>query len=454
MLNSDSLQQIALYFDELIARLGQNSRVGEAQLENFKRYLSAVHGSEDYKNWLQKDQYSSWDHWRARPSIMRVPHDEYYVHKQIINRFALASMGRLEVKIGFHSFGEFVSRNRYYLTDGFWVPYQDRVYPTSDESEILCEYVFKKKYDRPDQTLSERPVMIDPACGCGHHALSLRASPALADPKGRTRGFKYRFSYDINMRALAFARLNALLEKDEQHSIGLNDVRDGLPIEVIRFVTGPVVFVVNMPFVLDPGAAGSPGSSRYGLQTGAELTLNAIEAILNFAAQKEDDGEIRAVILGYSLMRDNDAVGLANLELPEKNILIVRETIQRLKAVNPIGNLSSADITFNALPDQKLWRVNGKKSETNPMPLENLKKKAECKLTIRDNEIERSKVREGYERRAHEFMGEPDKWTHLAYGVLDLTLRKGAERPPGGGFSIDHIGVDEFRTSGETGQNS
>lgn len=453
MLNSDRLQQIALYFDELIARLGHKSRDGEAQLENFKRYLSAVHGSEDYKNWLQKDQYSSWDHWRARPSIMRVPHEEYYVHKQILHRFALASMGRLEVKIGFHSFGEFVSRNRYYLTDGFWVPYQDRVYPTSDESEILCEYIFKKKYDRPDQTVSERPVMIDPACGCGHHALSLRASPALTDPEGRKRGFKYRFSYDINMRALAFARLNALLEKDEQHSIGINDVRDGLPIEVIRFVTGPVVFVVNMPFVLDPGAAGSAGSSRYGLQTGAELTLCAIEAILDFAAQKNDDGEIRAVILAYSLMRDEDGSGLANMEHPEQNLLIVRETIRRLKSVRAAGPLRAADITFSALPDQKLWRVNGKKSQPNPMPLENLQKKAECKLTIRDNEEERQKVKEGYERRAHEFMSEPDNWTHLAYGVLDLTLKK-ADVQPQDGFQIDHVGVEAFRTSGNTGKNS
>ncbi len=75
-------------------------------------------------------------------------------------------------------------------------------------------------------------------------------------------------------------------------------------------------------------------------------------------------------------------------------------------------------MTWHPLIDEPLWRVNGKKEQPNPMPLENLALKADCRFDVVDPS-RRAEIREGYRALVQECAGKG--WDHLAYGIIEVT---------------------------------
>jgi hypothetical protein len=79
----------------------------------------------------------------------------------------------------------------------------------------------------------------------------------------------------------------------------------------------------------------------------------------------------------------------------------------------------SAHVNWSLMDSERLWRVNGKKEEPNPMPLSALKRKADCRFYVR-REANRERIRAEYDQLAQEL--EDAGYTHLGYGALTITL--------------------------------
>ncbi len=360
--------------DRVIRYLDARTSARRNLADELKQYFEAIFQSGSYQNWLANDQFRAASAASGQPDLPFEPGNKYPHAERIVRQFLLSVNGKLQVKIDSH-------RGRIHVTDGFWVDPHVRVFPTADESEVLCKYISDE--NQLDQHVD---ILIDPACGCGHHGLGLNKIPR-------------RISLDVSLRAIAFARLNAILSGDETHLIGLNDINDGFPRE-LALLRGKMLFAVNMPFAIYPRIDQGSGSlAQDGGERGIQLTLAAARAIKELSTRTGCTA--RAVILAYSLGTTLDS-GKYRWDV-----------LEQARTIFP-----SATINFRLRSEERLWRVNGKKEQPNPMPLNSLKLKADCHNSFQDRD--RDAARRGYEEITNTFHREG--FDCLGYGILDIEI--------------------------------
>ncbi len=266
-----------------------------------------------------------------------------------------------------------------FLTDGLWIPAAFRTFSFVDESELIRREVRAQGWE------DWATCVIDPACGAGHNALM---HSGLAETR--------RYGFDRNARASTLASINALLTGTAAARFGVNDVRSGLPPVFSNSKTERVLILGNMPFALSPKRHSIARSSEGG-RYGYELTLDLLDALSKLEGFVRRGTEMRSVVLMYT-------VGNAQTNtwhVPQSAI-----------------ELFGADrVKWHLWDDEKLWRVNGKKEQPNPMPVANLALKADCRFHVRDDS-QREEVRRGYDLLARDL--ESQGLHDLAYGVLTI----------------------------------
>jgi len=266
-----------------------------------------------------------------------------------------------------------IFRNSVFITDGPWNIHNGGIFPYSDESELILKYIEDHGIDKIIQGF------VDIGCGCGHASIAYLSKIP-------------RFAFDINPRAGYFVAINSIINQCEVQYRTIN-IFDGLPAELQKVLRSRILFVVNMPHALSPIQDVLPKTSDGG-KTGLEPTEAALKAISPFYGS----GSI-AVVLCYSL---------GNLKQKKWDI------VERAKKLFPEDT-----ILWELLKDTRIWRINGKKEQPNPMILrEGLPKKADCKLYIKDEDRER--VRQSYTRLVN--LLESEGWDVLGCGILTLRL--------------------------------
>ena len=271
-------------------------------------------------------------------------------------------------------------RGKVFLTDGAWERDKLRTFPFADESQCLLDYAEAQGY--PEWA----DFLIDPACGCGHHAI---AFPILLPGA----------CFDINHRAILFTTINKLLNGRDDLVVTYNNIADGIPLNAACNAGRRVLFLVNMPFALSYLKGVLPLSADGG-HTGAEKTFEAIEAIARFQDSRASGGETRACIVCYSV---------GKLDADEWEVVV--------KAAALFG---SNRVRWTILSDQRMWRINGRKEHLNPMDLALIPTKAECQLYISDDG--RADARLGYWNLVDTLRNSPHHWDVLGYGILDIDL--------------------------------
>lgn len=268
-----------------------------------------------------------------------------------------------------------------FLTDGVWVDKADRVFPFADESETLIRHAAARVPGfEPD-------LVVDLATGCGHSAIGY---------PGEVR----RFALDINPRALAYARINGAMNGLSRDSLRVlaNDVRDGVPVEVMKAGAANVLFLANMPFGPSAGRGVLPLTSDGG-ESGVDLQLATVDAIDGFARAMGPSCRVRASIMGMT-------VGAPDLG--------------RWEMMDPAIERFGADrVRWTHLPDELVYRVDGLRAGGNPSPLaEALSHMADCRLYFTDESRPSVKARW---RDLADSLGRRG-WTHMAYGIVDVDL--------------------------------
>jgi hypothetical protein len=352
----DVLNQIAL-----IIRSDQGKAI---RLRNLLIELAAL---PEYKIWLEQDEFNG--------RRFRLPRD--FISADVRERRLLESMrlvvdDTLQVKINH------IGDRLVFLTDGLFVPGDFRVFPWRDESDkIIDEFTELGWVGWPT-------VVIDPAVGCGHNAIRVDCEK--------------RFAFDVSMRALCFAMVNSIINERSFAMVAMNDIEGGLP-SLLGRSPERVLVVVNMPFALEP-IPGALVRTAAGGENGYEKTVAALEAILDLTRQLPSGTEVRALVLAYS-------VGSRQEER-----WVVAEEGQRL--------FGTSAVTWRILEGERLWRINGKKEQPNPMPLSRMKLKADCRYYVRDPRL-RDRLRSGYIERERDLRRAG--FDSLAYGLLRLTVR-------------------------------
>lgn len=364
----DAIASRSISIESLSEEISESARLKGETHRQIRSYLTELFDTAGYQEWRDSEA--------SLKQRYRIPYDLSIKHRLAHHIFERAGVvgqdNLLEVFIDRHE-------GRIHLTDGFWVSSSTRVFPTSDESAALIRYAKANNYtDQFDQ-------VVDPACGCGHHAMGF--------PEKR------RISLDINTRALGFARLNALLSDDTSlQEFGLRSIYDGLP-PTLKISDSSVLIIANMPFAVFP-----PISRRFrklsqdGGIRGDSLTNALLKALGEYRLQRMSEKQARALILFYSLGRSADG--------PWR----IEDTINDL--------LPDCDFSIELLKDEKLWRVNGKKVEDNPMPISSLSKKADCNATW--SEGEKRHARDRYIALENDLKSEG--WSHLGYGIADIRI--------------------------------
>lgn len=315
-----------------------------------------------YQDWLRNEQFTG--------NLFRLDDEER--NNPLLNQFNLVKDGRLQVKA--HSF-----RGAIFLTDGLWIPNQHRVYPFYDESHQLLQHTEKNKLHQLASSL------IDPSCGCGHHALA-------------TSKIQQNYAFDISYRAIIYTAINALINSTERIFIKQNDIQDGIPEELSIAIGKRVLFLINMPFAIAPLPNILPLATDGGV-TGAKWTFKALEALKNFVLNNPDKDSIHASILCYTVGDRQHS----KWEVVEKANQMFGES----------------KVSWTLLKDEKLWRVNGKKEQLNPMNLaEGLPKKADCQLYVKDRD--REELRTQYKNLVKSLNNAG--WEYLGYGIVDIQV--------------------------------
>lgn len=339
-----------------------------ALLDRLRAAVAGVTDSAAYRSWLGMDEQGG--------ATCPLPDDQG--HWDALHEAGLIESGRLLVKVNRHD-------NRHLLTDGLWVDKDIRVFPFTDESEVLLRYVRRRGLD------DWARLVVDPATGSGNHAITLGAG-------------RRCLAMDVNPRAIAYLRINAALNGTPDLSYQVNDITQGLPACVSQGLDARTLFVVNMPFALSPANRAEDGVrflplSADGGTTGATLTLAFLRALYGLRAVASPGKQVRAAVLCYS---------------------VGARATGRWQVVEEARRLFGASaVSFEIQSDEAMWRVNGIKAERNPMDLASgLPKKAECRFYVRDRN--RDEVRAGYHELARHLSGEG--WDSLAYGVLDIDV--------------------------------
>jgi methylase of polypeptide subunit release factors len=349
----DDLNQLLLWLQDHPSRAAELAEL-----------LGAITSDPSYAKWREVRQFEG-DLFRLHDGLAFASDEKRY----LLETF-LVKNDALRVKVNRR--GEQV-----FITDGLWVDPSIRAFPFSDESDLILRACEEEGWS------DWATCVIDPGTGCGHNLLRYRGG----------RDEVRRFGFDRNSRALVYAGINALLNGVGGTSLANGDVREEIPRVFTQQGPERVLVLANMPFALGPDEDQIARSAQGG-RHGYELTLNLIDALRNLALDLNGASELRCVILAYS-------VGSADRD----GWVVPEYAAQRL-----VGTTK-----WRLWEDEKLWRVNGKKEQVNPMPLDLLKLKADCRFYVRD-QVGREELREGYEQLAAALAEEGH--SHLAYGVL------------------------------------
>lgn len=327
-----------------------------------------------YQDWLVRDQFDGIPY--------QLPYNLGFTRnrstKWLLHRLALADYSELLVKIN-------VADDKVFITDPLAVPGGYRVYPFDEESGRIRHVTVALGWD------DWATCVIDPGTGCGHNLL-------------RYPGSARRYGFDINTRALSFAAVNAAINEVEVSLLAASSVRDGLPPVFDQGRRENVLVLGNMPFSLPPRIGSLPVSAEGG-RYGYELTNAALDAVADLRQRLLPESQLRCLQLFYSV--GNRAAD---------------EWVVVQHARNLFG---IANVRWH-LVDAPLWRVNGVKRESNPMPLEKMQSRSKCKFYVRPPMTEDEVVR-GYRELHDELSGKG--WDHLVYGVLEINAP--AQASPG-----------------------
>lgn len=344
------------------------------QLDRIVEILKSIYLLEEYQQWLSVGQFTKAVTMKGRFSLPSTFGADLGTDKWLLERLGLVEGNLLEVKID-------ANGSNIYITDGSWVDAQYRVYPFGDESDLICRYLAEAHRDyKPD-------LLLDPASGCGRHGLALGAIPI-------------KVSLDVNLRALAFCRINALLAGQPQMMTGLNDIRDGFPSLFKMIRCKNALIAINMPFAIFPKiGATSRTLAQDGGDRGAQLTFAALDAVHKLTCEAPSIDDLRCIILFYSLGNAREDKW---------------EVVERARSLFGPGQVSHAIFS-----KETMWRVNGRKEQPNPMPLDRLELKADCRHTFEEEDA--AKVREGYQSLQDLYAS--NGFTHLAYGLADIRCK-------------------------------
>jgi hypothetical protein len=355
---------------DTLDQIGTILRSDRAQAARLRTLLLELADLPEYKHWLEEAQFLG--------RRFRLPRD--FISGSARERRLLESMRLvvddiLDVKINTSPEG------LVFITDGLFVPGEFRVFPWRDESDRIIERIESLRWS------SWATVVVDPSIGCGHNALRMDVS--------------HRLGLDVSIRALGFANVNSALNTRPFDALAIFDVSNGIPL-LAAGDAARILFLVNMPFALEP-VSNSLVRTAAGGENGYEKTFAALRALKDYARRVQAGAAVRAVVLTYSV--GNHA----------EDKWVVHEEACRL--------FGSTAVSWEILRDQKLWRINGKKEQPNPMPLSSLKFKAECQYYVRDPRM-REPLRVGYVAKERELRQRG--YDSLAYGVLGISVSIGA----------------------------
>lgn len=330
--------------------------------------LRAIAEHEAYRQWEEHEQYSR--------RLLRVPADIVFEHDRdhrLLESFRLVVDDVLRVKI--HAID-----SKVLITDGLWVSGEFRTFPWSDESELLHRACRERGWDE------WATCLIDPGTGCGHNVLRYDRSPAR------------RYGFDVNARAISYAAINRALNDAAPVCFGLNDIEQGLPPVFEQCAGERVLVVANMPFALVVKSGELPASADGG-RFGYRLTLEALTRVHELERSLAPGSQLRCLVLTYTVGSKADDRWV----VPQHAI-----------------DLFGADrVTWHLLDEERLWRVNGKKEQANPMPFDKLELKADCRFYV-SPDADRDAIRADYRALANELRDRG--WDHLAYGIVAIDV--------------------------------
>jgi hypothetical protein len=356
------------------------------QANELRSVLLEVAEHDSYAEWEREHEFHG-KLFRLHRSLAFASDDQ----RRLLEAFRLVERDVLRVKIN-------VRDGRIFLTDGLWVSPSIRVFPFADESDLVIRACVEQGW------MDWATCIVDPAVGCGHNLLRYVGQDVR------------RYGFDRSARAVAYAALNATLNVVTQSTLGVSDIRSGIPPVFTASQPERVLVVANMPFALVPNPdamARSADGGRYGYQ----LTFDLLTAVNDLAASLDPSSDVRCVVLAYTV----GAVEADSWVVPDAayELFGIRDG-NREDGGNDIG------AEWRLWRDERLWRVNGKKEEPNPMPLARLERKADCRFYVRED-ARRDAVRAEYRALTAEL--EKQGYDHLAYGVLAIRhpLRSGVQ---------------------------
>ncbi len=360
--------------NQLLLWLQDNPR----EAAGLKEILSEIAAHPTYQEWGDEQQFEG-DLFRLHHSLAFASDEKRW----LLESKLLVKNDALRVKLN-------LCGDQVFLTDGLWVDPSIRTFPFSDESDLVVRACEETGW------MGWATTVIDPATGCGHNLLRYRG--------GNVR----RYGFDRNTRALAYAGINAVLNGVPASFVN-GDIRNGIPPVFSREEEERVLIVANMPFALAPNRDQMPRSAQGG-RHGYELTVALIDAIKGLSGRLGKNSQLRCIVLAYSVGN----LATDSWVVPEY-------------ASEQFGATATK---WSLWPDEKLWRVNGKKEQPNPMPLDRLKRKADCRFYVRGDVVPEV-LRGEYEQLTAELASE--SLDHLAYGVIasevPLPPRRVVRRP-------------------------
>ena len=156
-----------------------------------------------------------------------------------------------------------------------------------------------------------------------------------------------------------------------------------------------------MPFAIFPRSHDLPQTlAQDGGDRGVDLTFAVLEAVKNLARTAPGIEHLRLIMLFYSL--GSIRPGGWRWEVEEKARQLFPDT----------------DILVTG-STEKMWRVNGVKTQDSPMDLSRMEQKAHCHQTFAPNQMQ--SARKGYRELETQFR--KAGYSHLGYGVIDLKVR-------------------------------
>jgi methylase of polypeptide subunit release factors len=360
--------------NQLLMWLQDNSE----QAPLLRDVLREIASHPNYGEWEKEQQFEG-DLFRLHHSLAFASDEKRW----LLESKLLVKNDALRVKIN-------LCGDQAFITDGLWVDPSIRAFPFSDESDLVARACEENGW------MDWATCVIDPATGCGHNLLRYAGS-----------GVR-RYGFDRNSRALAYAAINAALNGIGDVALANNDIHNGIPPVFAQGANERVLVLANMPFALVPNRDQIARSAQGGTY-GYELTTALIDALEALPEQLSGLSELRCVILAYSIgCLDSDS-------------WFVPEYASRRFGVDRTD--------WKLWLDQKLWRVNGRKEQENPMPLDLLRLKADCRFYVR-GEVARVGLRREYEGLTKKLANEG--FDHLAYGVITarIPLRRQPTRLP------------------------